>query len=364
MKVAIDGRVFSTDQLGGDASVGVQLASEVARHHRVKIFSHAELNSWPNRKLEHTPIEKTADYFSNMVYGLCWEQMFLPNAIDQWEPDILFCPNSYCPIVKTDAKKVIAIQDLPSYHSFGNRKYRLFRKLILPMMVKRADRIVTVSEFTRQEIINRLNVQPSKVGVVYNGIDPVYFNDGIQPEEQLPDNYILFVGAKSERKNVQGVIESYKILKEEYNTSQKLVLVGPDQNPTYDLVNESETHQDIKGDIINTGYLTEEELSYVYSMANVFVFPSYHESFGLPPVEAMASGTPVVTSQCGAIPEIVGDAAEFTDPASPQEIADSIRGVISDDSRRKELIQKGKDISREYSWKQSARQLMSEFDKA
>lgn len=362
MRIAIDGRVFSVDQPGGDASVGIQLASEISEQHDVKVFSHADLGEWPRNKLKHSDLQKVGDYSSNMAYGLFWEQTFLAKAVRKWNPDVLYCPNSYCPIGRTKAKKVISIQDIPSYHSFGDKKYRLFRKAVLPVMGNRADRILTVSKFTKSEIVSQLGVSPEKVGVVYNGIDSVYFEEGSKPKETLPDSYILFVGAKSERKNIHGVIESYKILRQRYGINQKLVLVGPDQNPTYG-VKGLEAGGDIGSNILNTGYLTDNELSYVYSNADVFAFPSYHESFGLPPVEAMASGTPVVTSRVGAIPEIVGDAAEFIDPKSSQDIAEGIYRVLTDDTHRGELIQRGTKTANKYKWTNSANQLMEEFDR-
>lgn len=364
MKVAVDGRVFGVDQLGGDASVGIYLSSSLSEIEDVRVYHYNGLGDWASTKLERTQNEKVAPYSDKLLYGLAWEQTFLRNSIKRWGPDVMFCPNSYCPILSVDCKKVISIQDLPSYYGFGNRQYRLFRKAILPIMANRADRIVTVSNYTKNDICDYLGIPRSNVGVVYNGIDPVFYQGGVEPGTQLPSDYVLFVGAKSERKNLKRVIKSFEKLKSAYDVPHKLVIVGPSENPTYDLVMESSSQDSIKESVLNPGYLSREELSFVYEHADLFVFPSLHESFGLPPVEAMASGTPVVTSQQGAIPEIVQGKCVYVNPYDTEDITDGMAKIMFDTELSDKLSNEGSDLAQKYNWENSASELVKELEKA
>jgi glycosyltransferase involved in cell wall biosynthesis len=343
VRIGVDGRVFHVNQPGGDASVGMKHAELLLKNvEDVRVYGHRQLSSHYGQ----ANVVPAGMVSTSLLFGLAWEQTALPIISQTDNLDVLYSPNSYCPLVPTSYECVVAIQDIPSYHGYGSRRYRQFRKTILPVVARRADRVITVSEYSRKDIGENLGVPVDKISVVYNGINDMYFGgQSTKPEFDLPDRYLLYVGAKSERKNVRGVLEAFGELKREYDTGHKLVLVGPHENPTYDPLTIDSS------DVIVPDYLREPELKYVYEAADVFLFPSYHESFGLPVVEAAACETPVVTTDRGAIPEVIGNHAEFVNPDEPKDIAQGVINLLTDEAHAEELIAGAGRRAERYRWR-------------
>jgi glycosyltransferase involved in cell wall biosynthesis len=225
-------------------------------------------------------------------------------------------------------------------------------------MASRADLIFTVSEFSKSKICLELDVTESKVQVVYNGVNEIFFSDK-QPTSDLslPDTYLLYVGALSTRKNISGLLQAFRILKEDYDIEHKLVLIGPEDDPTNESDIDPQMIDPIREDIIQLGYVTDEELKEAYTAADIFVFPSYYEGFGIPPLEAMACGTPVVASDRTAIPEVLGDAAEYVDPDHPESISEGVVNILTDPDLSKTLTDKGQSQSEQFQWTKSAKKL-------
>lgn len=341
-RIGIDGRIFHVAQPGGDASVSLKHGRYIHDNFSDTIlYGHESISN----SLGEAHVVSDGLISRNMVYGLLWEQTILPILGMRSNIDLLYSPSSYCPIAPTAFKCVVAIQDIPSFHGFGSKRYRTFRKSVLPVITKKADHIITVSKFTKKDISKHLNIDKSKISVVYNGIDAIYFEGESKPPNiELPEQYLLYVGAKSERKNVDGVLSAYELLVSEYDIPHKLVVVGPKQNDTYDLMDIQ------KENVLLPDYLSPNELKYVYENASVFVYPSFHESFGLPPVEAAACGTPVVTTRRGAIPEVMGSNAEFVDPECTDSIANGIMNVLSDHRCAQELVAGGRARANNFQW--------------
>lgn len=221
-KIGIDGRVFHVDQPGGDASVAIKHGELLLDSCEPSVlYGHESLSS------QFTEHEIVSNGFisKRLHFGLLWQQSVLPFIAARDAIDVLYSPNSYCPIVPTTFRCVVAIQDIPSYHGFGSSNYKQFRKAILPVVADRSDHIITVSEFTKNDISCHLDVDQSKISVVYNGIDDFYFEgSSSRPNFEIPEEYILFVGAKSSRKNVSGVVKSYELLKKKYGLDHDLML--------------------------------------------------------------------------------------------------------------------------------------------
>ena len=209
----------------------------------------------------------------------------------------------------------------------------------------KAASIITVSEYSRQDIIKHLHVDPNKIHVVYTAPDPIF--------RQLPDSqnpvgepYILTVVSIEPRKNIPNLVKAYEILRD-HGHQHKLVIIGGDQwgtKPSYQAITQSKYAKDI----IHLRYKPKEETVNYYNSADLFVWPSLYEGFGLPPLEAMACGCPVVTSNVTSIPEVVGDAALLCNPYDPEDIAEKMDIALSMD--RQILIQKGLARARQFTW--------------
>lgn len=227
--------------------------------------------------------------------------------------------------------------------------------------VKRSNKIVTVSNFSKQEIQKYLGVPEDKISVVYNA--PSLANRSSEFEEickkyRIRSPYILFVGTIEPRKNVARLLQAFELLKGEYRIPHQLVLAGGKGWQDEQIF---QVLQDIhfSNDVIFTGYVSAEEKNSLYQNASVFVFPSVYEGFGIPPLEAMTWGCPVVCADAASLPEVVGEAAELVDPLDEVSIANGILRVLSDSEYAETLVRKGTLRAKEFSWEQSAERLFS-----
>jgi glycosyltransferase involved in cell wall biosynthesis len=180
-----------------------------------------------------------------------------------------------------------------------------------------------VSEFSKDELVSTLGVDPERVSVVYNGIDDRFFDDTPGDPIDTPEQFVLYVGAMNPRKNVSGLVEAYRRIRDDIK--EELVLVGPRNKDIFESLEVEEAD-----DVHMPGFVSQEELVYLYDEASVFVYPSFYEGFGLPPLEAIARGTSVVASDRTALPEVLGKAAEYVDPDDTASIASGIQRVISE----------------------------------
>ncbi len=230
--------------------------------------------------------------------------------------------------------------------------------------VNRSDKIITVSESSKNDIIKYLNVQPSKIEIVYNGVDYERFNKFYATEEKeevkkkysLPEKYILYMGTLEPRKNIESIVEGFYILKQKYRDDIKLVIAGKKGwlfESIFNLVEQLKLTEDI----IFTDYVDEKDKPLIYNMAEIFVFPSLYEGFGIPVLEAMASEVPVITSNVSSLPEVAGDAALLVAPKDKESIAEQMHKILSNENLRKELVHKGKIQCRKFTWQDSADRL-------
>ncbi|MZK52795.1 glycosyltransferase family 4 protein [Clostridium beijerinckii] len=235
--------------------------------------------------------------------------------------------------------------------------------------VNRADKIVTVSESSKRDIIKFLNVDEAKIEIVYNGVEYHKFNKSYSEDEKskirvkynLQDNYILYMGTLEPRKNIESIIEAFSLFKKEdtmSNQNTKLVIAGKKGwlfENIFNLVNKLS----LKDEVIFTDYIEEEDKSLIYNMASLFVFPSLYEGFGIPVLEAMASSVPVITSNVSSLPEVAGDAAILVEPKDIKSIAEYMGKVLVDKELRNNLIKKGHEQAKKFTWESSAKKLVN-----
>lgn len=321
MHIGISGRTLAVDEPGGAVQVGL--------HHTNQLGATVEETTLfgPQTLAAQFPVDQaigTGFISQSLPFGILWEQLLFPTLGKRANIDLAFFPNSLCPLQSTEFDIVVMIHGVPEYYGYGSRSYIAFRKQTLPRVVKRADHIITVSQFSKDKISHHLPIRSTDVSIVHNGIDETFLDSSITGERiDLPEPYVLYVGARSRRKNFSGLLDAFVHFKQQYGTDHSLVLVGPSANATYDVLELSNIS--INREAIHTaGYLSTVELKYAYRNADVFVFPSRYEGFGLPPLEAAAAGTSVVSSRTGAIPEILGERAIYIDPDEPENIAEGI----------------------------------------
>ncbi|MGB7970091.1 MAG: glycosyltransferase family 1 protein [Methanobacterium sp.] len=237
--------------------------------------------------------------------------------------------------------------------------------------MKDVDKIITISDFTKNELINYTNISPNKIKTIYLGVDNQFKQlsskeiEDIRMEYKLPNSYILYVGSEQSRKNFISIIKAFYNLKKKYNLKDlKLIKAGSPQisdsqrNKIFDLIKEL----NLEKDIIFTNYVSEEYLVKLYNAADIFVYPSLYEGFGLPPLEAMACGCPVITSNTSSLPEVVGDAGIMINPYDIDSLTESIHKILADNDLKKELSKKSLERAKFFNWKKTADQTLEVYE--
>jgi glycosyltransferase involved in cell wall biosynthesis len=241
-----------------------------------------------------------------------------------------------------------------------NRAAYLYARAAMWNAATRSDRILTTSEASKRDILRFFNVSPDKIEVTYNAIDERFLaapspGDVARVRErfQLDHGFVLYTGAIKPHKNLVRLIEAFAEVRQGPFEDLKLLIIGDEISKLPALRRAVHSHK-LHKHVRFLGFLPDETLAILYRLAAVFVFPSLYEGFGLPPLEAMASGTPVVTSNVSSLPEVVGDAAVLVDPYRVDSIVDGIRQVLTDPQLAATMRAKGIARARQFTWEQSA----------
>ncbi|WP_026261980.1 glycosyltransferase family 4 protein [Spirosoma panaciterrae] len=305
-----------------------------------------------------------------------WEQYALPKAINQYGIDLLHCTANTAPLncpvpLLVTLHDIIFLETQPLmagswYQRFGNQ----YRRWNVPRIVRSCERIITVSNFERQRIIDHLHLDPSRVVAIWNAvseqfrvIDDQEQIDTIRQKYKLPKEFIFFLGNTDPKKNVRGVLKSLLLLKNQGQLSLPVVISNLPAPALNDILTEI-GGQSLADDIILCGYIPNYILPFIYNAATIFLCPSLRESFGLPILEAMASGTPVLTSTTSSMPEVAGNAALLVDPTSIEEMADGINQLIQKPGLRTDLRQKGLQRATLFSWDATAGKLLDVYNQS
>jgi len=294
--------------------------------------------------------------FRRMI--LLSSNLYMPNYDLYWEPNFI-------PLSNIKAKKIITTVHDFSFilHKDYHPKERIdyFENYFFKNIIK-SDYIITGSNYSKNEIIDRLDFEKEKIEVIYHGIRHDIFKKltNLDSRLHLPKKYILSVGSIEPRKNLLGLIKAYDLLDIEYKKEYKLILVGFkgwENNEIMELIDKNKEYIDY------LGFISDEELAIVYNLASVFVFPSFYEGFGLPPLEAMACGTPVVSSNSTSLPEVCAEAAIYCNPHDILDIRDKIVTVLDNKDLQNSLVEKGLLRASMFSWEKSAEEHMKLFKK-
>lgn len=289
------------------------------------------------------------------------EQIHVPWVLRRERADVFHAPHYVLPPAAR-CRAVVTIHDcihlmFPQY--LPNRAAYAYARVAMWSAVRRSHRILTVSEASKRDIIHFFNVPPEKIVVVYNAIDERF--SVVPPDEhvarvreryQLEHEFVLYVGNIKPHKNLVRLIEAFDLLRQRGYEQLKLLIIGDEISKLPALrraVHRHKLHKHVRF----LGFQPDETLAILYRLAAVFVFPSLYEGFGLPPLEAMACGTPVVTSNVSSLPEVTGDAAVLVDPYDIESIAHGMHQVLSRPALRQDLRAKGIARAREFSWERS-----------
>jgi glycosyltransferase involved in cell wall biosynthesis len=368
MKIGIEAqRIFRKKKHGMDI-VAVQLIRELQ-----KLDLSNQYFVFVKDDEDHTTITETANFKIVKIRKASypyWEQVLLPKEAEKYGVEVLHCTSNTAPI-STTIPLVITLHDIiylekvnftkgTWYQIFGN----FYRRWNVPSVVRKAARIITVSEYERSRILSHFRLPSQDVESVYNGvgedfrkIDDPEILQTIKGKYNLPDNYVFYLGNTDPKKNMEGVMKALSLLRKRGKLSFKLLMLDIDRSYLH-AVAARIGDPEILDHIVFSGYVPNRELPAIYSMARLFLYPSLRESFGIPLLEAMACGTAVITSNTSSMPEVAGDAALLVDPYAPESIADAIVKLLEDGSLRSELIAKGLNRSKHFTWKNNARKTL------
>lgn len=361
MNIAIDGRASRWYRGTGIGTYTYQLLNSI---NEIDFF---------NNYLIFTPENNyfTKPFRSNFTINFCqenlkdnfWEEVRIPNILDSNKIDLYHIPQNGVGLSQNiNCKSVITLHDiipLRMPQTCSDRYLKIFNEDI-PKIINKCDGIITVSEFSKQDIAKEFSYPLNKIFVTYLAAEDIYMplnkidcRNYIKEKYGVSEDFILYVGGFSPRKNILGLIDAYSLLIKKYKKPIFLVVCGK-HGISYDNYKSRTEQLGISDKVIFPGFIPMNEMPIFYNAAKVFVYPSFYEGFGLPPIEAMACGTPVISSTETSIPEIVGDASLLVNPANVDDLCKNILSILEDELLSLTLINKGLIHSSKFNWKKTA----------
>jgi glycosyltransferase involved in cell wall biosynthesis len=329
----------------GHSGIGTNLRNMIPgliQYYKLSLLGSSELlNLFPWSK-ETVIIEATCSIYSIK------EQLELPMIIPSC--DLFISPHYNIPIRKIKARKRAVIINDVNHLVFTDEfpfHKKLYARYMISAAIRKSDKVFTLSEFSKQEIIKYAGNYSKDIKVLYCGLDSEELKaklnlksfEKIRTKYNLPADYFLYVGSIKPHKNLLTALKAFNLWRSKYNGKNKLVLVGIKQS---DLASNSEALNLIdKNSTIIPGYVPDDDLAVYYNNAKCLIFPSLYEGFGLPPLEAMIYGCPVLTSNSASLPEVCGTAALYFEPLNFEELASKMEQIINDDNLRRGLVEKG-----------------------
>lgn len=378
MKIGIDARSLMDERYSGVSEYALNLINTILRLDRENEYRlfYNSARDISNRipKFNYPNVEIIKKNIPNKIFNWPMQKILGWPKIDKiLDSDIFISPNISPIAVSKSNKKILIIHDLSflRFPEFYNFKRNLWHKLIdVKSLIKKFDHIIAVSENTKNDIINLCGVNPEKVEIIYSGVESGYKKLNSENSEfsqvikkyKLPDKFILFLGTLEPRKNLEGLIRAYNRFRDENIGlgNYKLIIAGGKGWKSGNIYNEwkkSKYNHDIKF----LGYVDKNDKIYLYNLASLFVYPSFYEGFGFPPLEAMACGVPVITSFTSSLPEITNNASLMVDPFDISDIARAIEEVIKNKELSNDLVQKGYINAKKFNWENTARKYLDLF---
>jgi glycosyltransferase involved in cell wall biosynthesis len=375
MKIGIDIRVLLDQKYSGVASFSFHLIKNLIKldKHNAYYFFY---NSFKKAELPTflKGLNIKSSCYPNKFFNYIAQKIFKRPQLDRvvGGTDIFYLPHFNFASFSRNSKKIITVHDLSFLHYpefFSFRKNFWHRALNLKKNLKSFDIIVAVSEHTKRDLIDLLNIPAEKIRVVYPGVSDKLMSeiedsslDMVRKKYNLNSDFILYLGTIEPRKNIIGLIEAYNLARQS-GLEADLVLAGSWGWKTKS-IKEKWQSSHYKNNIKFLSYVEEAEKPALYKLARLFVYPSFYEGFGFPPLEALYFSLPVISSNVSSLPEVLGDSALLINPNNSSEIAEAIKILWTDETYRQKLIAKGLERIRKFDWALSSEQYLKIFYEA
>jgi glycosyltransferase involved in cell wall biosynthesis len=365
MKIGIDIRTLMDKEPSGVSSHTLNLVKKIIENDKKNQYI-LFYNSFKNIEkripnFDNVKIVKTR--YPNKIFNILMQGFLKYPKLDKYlKVDTFLMPNFSFIALSKKCKKILVVHDLSfiRYKEFFSFRMILWHKFIkVKKQLKNADKIIAVSKNTKNDIIELFKIKEEKIKVIYPGLDKVFKEIDKKSEKiklikekyRLPENYLLYLGTLEPRKNIIGIIKAYELFRKKNPDFKKYKLViaggkGWKSNKIFKTHKESKYYHDI----IFPGYINKKDKIYVYSVAKIFLFPSFFEGFGFPPLEAMACGIPAIVGNNSSLSEAVGDSAIQVNPYKQELIAKAIEKLLKDKDLNKEYKERGLKKVLQFNW--------------
>ena len=368
MRIGIEAqRIFRKNKHGMDYVVLQEIIELQKMDHRNEYYIFVAPG--PDRCLEDTSNVHIIEIEGN--FYPTWEQLSLPKVASEVGVELLHCTSNTAPI-RCNIPLILTLHDIIFLEPRDKQNKSLYqnlgwfyRRMVVPRILKKCRRIITVSEFEQNNIISKLGLPRKQVAMIYNGYNswfrPMEDTDCVFAKYMAERGYLFFLGNTDPKKNTERTLIAYSKYLERSNVKRKLLMADLDRHYLNDIIERNHI-QNILSHIEMPGYIVNTDLPYVYSAAFAFLYTSLRESFGIPLLEAMACGTPVVTSDTSSMPEIAGPDAILVNPESADEICEQLLRLENDKAFYHQQVEMGLQRAKLFSWKYTADQLLSLYE--
>ena len=359
MKIGIDGRAAKWYRGTGRGTYTYQLINNLSKydnlnHYLTFIPEDSDLNLKDNFSIEYTKDSSNNNF---------WDDVKVPNLLENFNMELYHVPQNGVGLSgNVNCPKTITLHDiipLRMPQTVSDRYLRIFNEE-MPKILDNCDGIITVSEFSKLDIAEEFNFPKEKIFVthlaaedIYRPIDRAYCKKFIKDNYKIADNFILYVGGYSPRKNIIGILEAFSLLKDNLKEDLKIVITVK-KGISYEIYKNKAIELGISNSVIFTDFIPLNDLPIFYNACEFLVYPSFYEGFGLPPLEAMACGVPVIASNVTSLPEVCRNSAILIDPNDIDELCYSMERVLTDSFLKLTMIERGLSTSNNYSWKNTA----------
>ncbi|MFA6888196.1 MAG: glycosyltransferase family 1 protein [Candidatus Woesearchaeota archaeon] len=365
MNIAINTLSLNNTKVGMGNYI-VHLINEISydnHHHFFVIIFKKTKHFFPNKK--NITYIVLPNIFSMYIFRVLFEQFILPFLLIIYNIKVYHNPGFSLPFF-CPCKSVVTIADMtffshPQHHL---SKKNFYFKFMIPFAIKKADAVIAISQSTKNDILKNVFINPSKIHTIPLAADSLFkqkdkkeAKEFVKNKYKIQTQFILFVGMLEPRKNIKGLIESFSLL----NTNHLLVIVGK-KGWLYDEIFTFVKEKRLENKVIFTGYIPDQDLCFFYSAATLFVYPSFYEGFGIPIIEAMACGCPVITSNNSSMKEIAKDAAILISPSNTQELFYAINNLLNSKKKQAELKKKGFQRVKKYFWSNTGKKTVELYN--
>ncbi|SNZ01280.1 glycosyltransferase family 4 protein [Flagellimonas pacifica] len=376
MKIGIEGqRLFRKKKHGMDM-VALELIKNLQKIDQKNEYVVFVKPDFDDTCIPNAPNFKIVELNSKWGYP-GWEQIALPKAAYKEGCDVLHCTSNTGPLfskvpIVTTLHDIIYLESISLFKKEGTWYQKLgnmYRRYFVPPVIRKSKKVITVSNFEKERINKHFGFTDNRLTAIYNGVGTHFKKvtdvgqlKTIKEQYNLPDNFFFFLGNTDPKKNTKGVLKAFTDFNKIYPKKYKLVMLDYDEGELLRLL-DTTGGREIRELIHLTGYVPNTDLPAIISQCTIFLYPSLRESFGIPILEGMACGVPVITSNTSSMPEVAGDGtALMVDPSKPIQITEAMRNLIEDKMLAKVLSEKGIERAKDFSWEAMAKNVLELYE--